>query len=148
MTLLLLGTYTGVTHLVRFTPPTDGTPPKLERVKDLDIPRASWITRHPKHSDLFYIAHEVDDGGGSIPGVEGKVWVYKITPDGATERLGEVSAGGNPCHVEVIGDGVALAVASVSLPALSVPSHPAHTMVVCCWNGDPSTPKFRRDVQT
>lgn len=114
MVSLLFGTYTDVTHLVRFNPPNGSSPPTLERVKDLDIPRASWITRHPQHSEIFYIAHEVDDGGGTVPGVEGKVWVYRNTPDGDATRLGEVSAAGNPCHVEVVGGGTALAVASVS----------------------------------
>lgn len=114
MTSLLLGTYTDVTHLVRFTPPSESTPPSLERVKDLDIPRASWITRHPQHADIFYIAHEVDDGGGTVPGIEGKVWVYRISPDGDATRVGEVAAGGNPCHVQVVGGGVGLAVTSVS----------------------------------
>ena len=114
MTSLLLGTYTDHTHLVRFTPPSEASPPSLQRLKDLDIPRASWITRHPQHADIFYIAHEVDDGGGTIPGIEGKVWVYRITPDGDATQLGEVSAGGNPCHVQVVGESIGLAVASVS----------------------------------
>jgi hypothetical protein len=111
---LLLGTYTPVAHLVEFVAPTSSSPPSLRRIKDLSIPRASWITRHPTLRDICYIAHEADDGGGSISGVEGKIWVYRISPEGDAMRLGEVSAVDNPCHIAVIGGGIGLAVVNVS----------------------------------
>lgn len=112
---LLLGTYTSVTHLVEFTAPTPSSPPSLRLVKDLPIPRASWITRHPSLQDIWYISYEADDGGGSIAGVEGKVWVYRISPEGDVARLGEVSAVDNPCHIAVVGGGAALASVNVSI---------------------------------
>lgn len=114
MATLLLGTYTDTTHLVHFTPPNGSDAPSLRLTKNLNISRASWISRHPKHADIFYIAHEADDGGGSIPDVEGKVWAYRITQEGESTLLGEVYAVGNPCHVAVVGDGSGLAVANVS----------------------------------
>jgi hypothetical protein len=113
-TRLLLGTYTSVTHLVDFVPPTNSSPPSIRLIKNLPIPRASWIARHPVHSDIWYIAHEADDDGGATANVEGKIWVYRITPNGEAERLGEVSARDNPCHITVIGGGIGLAVANVS----------------------------------
>ena len=64
--------------------------------------------------DICYIAHEADDDGGSISGVEGKIWAYGISPEGDATRLGEVSAVDNPCHIAVIGGGVGLAVVNVS----------------------------------
>jgi hypothetical protein len=116
---LLLGTYTSVTPLVDFVPPTKISPPSIQHVKDLPIPRASWITRHPTLSDIWYIAHEADDGGGSISRVAGKIWVYRISPGGDAMRLGEVSAVDNPCHIAVIGGGVGLAVVNVSRPTIA-----------------------------
>jgi len=111
----LLGTYTSVTHLVEFTAPTPSSPPSLRLVKDLPISRASWITRHSSLRDIWYIAHEADDGGGSIAGVEGKVWVYRISLEGDVARLGEVSAVDNPCHIAVVGEGTGLASVNVSI---------------------------------
>lgn len=117
MTILLLGTYTNVTHLVDFTPPTSTAAPSIRHLKDLPIPRASWIARHPTHSDIFYIAHEADDGGGAVTGVEGKLWVYRISPEGEANRLGEVTSVDNPCHVVVVAGGRGLAAANVSTRA-------------------------------
>jgi 6-phosphogluconolactonase (cycloisomerase 2 family) len=111
---LLLGTYTSTVHLVEFTPPTTSQAPTLRLIKDLPIPRASWITKHPKLNDIWYIAHEVDDDGGRAAGVEGFIWVYRITSGGFAEKLGEVSAVDNPCHVEVVAGGTGLAAACVS----------------------------------
>lgn len=118
---LILGTYTPVTHMVEFAATTSSSPPSLRLVKDLPIPRASWITRHPSLRDIYYIAHEVDDGGGSISGVEGKIWVYRISPEGDAVRLGEVSAVDNPCHIALIGGGAGLASVNVNQPNLACP---------------------------
>jgi len=111
---LLLGTYTPVTHLIELVAQTQSSRLSVRHIKDLPIPRASWITRHPTLNDIWYIAHETDDGGGSMPGVEGKVWSYRITSEGDATRLGEVSAVDNPCHLAVIGGGTGLAVVNVS----------------------------------
>jgi hypothetical protein len=111
---LLLGTYTSTVHLVEFIPPTTSRAPTLRLIKNLAIPRASWIRKHPKLNYIWYIAHEADDDGGRVAGVEGFIWVYRITPDGHAEKLGEVSAVDNPCHVEVVSGGTGLAAACVS----------------------------------
>lgn len=116
---ILLGSYTNTTHLARFTAPSAESPAALEVLKELAIPRASWITRHPSLADIFYIAHEADDDGGRIDNVEGKLWVYRISREGEAEKLGEVSAKENPCHVVVVGDGRGLAAANVGTAYLA-----------------------------
>jgi 6-phosphogluconolactonase (cycloisomerase 2 family) len=114
MTRLLLGSYTPVVYDVEFTPPTESSPPRLEKVRDLPIGwGASWLTRHPTHRDVWYVALEADDDGGVKLGVEGHIAAYRITESGA-ELLSQVSAVDNPCHVEVVGSGRGLAVANVS----------------------------------
>jgi 6-phosphogluconolactonase (cycloisomerase 2 family) len=114
MTRLLLGSYTPVVYDVEFTPPTKSSPARLEKVRDLPIGwGASWLTRHPTHRDVWYVALEADDDGGVKLGVEGHIAAYRITESGA-ELLSQVSAVDNPCHVEVVGSGRGLAVANVS----------------------------------
>ena len=110
---LLLGTYAPTVSLVSFTPPQDGKAGSVSVVKELPIANASWIIRHPVHKDIFYTCIEEFDGGGTVLGIEGSVAVFRIDTDGKYEKLGQVSAVDNPCHIAVLENGKSLVVANV-----------------------------------
>lgn len=113
-TQLLLGTYTPSVYQVQFNPPTQSSPPSIQKIRDLPIGwGASWLTQHPTLRDIWYVALEADDQGGIDLSVEGKIAAFRIDESGA-RLLCETSAVNNPCHVEVVGHGIGLAVANVS----------------------------------
>lgn len=114
MSHVLLGTYTAQSHIIEIRPPTADRPVGFSHIADIPVPRASWWTKHPRYTDIWYAALEADDRGGATLGVEGAVGVYRLGKDGACEKLGEVSAVDNPCHVAVVAEERGLAVANVS----------------------------------